>query len=271
MSSSDDAPPPVEPGGGAAAADASGAGIPEGSDTATGSSITKAVAWLVLPPSILLAPLSAALYVIVRRTESYDRYDLWNIAWGLLDIGREANIAVWIASTFWLLIAALAALAALTAPRFRKSWWFFSAVAAIASADEAGQLHEQLFVVGDRLAPYVPLDLHYYWVVPGTIIALVVGALLLRLVLALRRPIALSIIGAGGLFLLGAVVMETLTGLVERREGFSDLYVTLMYIEEAFELLGVAWAITALAAMFRISRHPGGLSVAFRGFREPTA
>lgn len=233
------------------------------------TSITRFVAWLVLPPSILLAPLSAALYVMVQRTESFAPWDGWNLAWTAFDIGEEGNVAVWIASTLWLFVAAFAALAAVTAPRFRKSWWLFSAVSAFASADEAGQLHEKLFVVGDRLAPYVPIDLHYNWVIPGTIIALVVGALLIRMVLALRRPIMFSIIGAGALFLLGAVVVETLTGFVHRREGLSDLYVTLMYIEESFELIGVAWAVIALAAMFRISRHPAGLSVAFRGFRQP--
>lgn len=263
MSSSADEPSPGKPGDGFAASD--------GREAAEGSSITAFIAWLVLVPSVLLAPLSAALYVMVRRTESYMPWDGWNLAWTAFDIGEEGNVAVWIASTLWLFLAAFAALAAVTAQRFRKSWWLFAAVSALASADEAGQLHEKLFVVGDRLAPYVPLDLHYNWVIPGTILALVVGALLMRMVLALRRPIMFSLIGAGGLFLLGAVVVETLTGYVHRREGLTDLYVTLTYVEESFELIGVAWAVIALAAMFRIARHPGGMSVAFRGFREPTA
>ena len=234
-------------------------------------SITGFVAWLVLPPSLLLAPLSAFLYVMVRRTESYAPWDGWNLVWTAFDIGEEGNVAVWIASTLWLFVAAFAVLAAVTAPRFRKSWWLFAAVATFASADEAGQIHEKLFVVGDRLAPYVPIDVHYNWVIPGTIAAVAVGALLLRMVLSLRRPIMFSIIGAGGLFLLGAVVMETLTGLVHRREGLSDLYVALMYIEESFELLAVAWVVIALAAMFRISRHRGGMSLVFAGSRQPTA
>lgn len=225
----------------------------------------------MLPPALLLAPLSGALYLMMLRTESYAPWDGWNLAWTAFDIGEEGNAAVWIASTLWLLVAAFAALAAITAPRFRPLWWIFAAAGALASADEAGQLHEKLFVVGDRLARYVPIDLHYNWVIPGAAIALVVAALLLRVVLALRRPIALSIIGAGGVFLLGAVVVETLTGYVHRREGLSDLYVVLTYVEESFELIGVAWAVIALSAMFRVLRRPGGLSVAFRGYREPAA
>lgn len=269
MSSTDEEPPSGMPGGGSHEADPPAlSGTTRGAE---GSSITKAVAWLVLPPAILLAPLSAALYIMVRRTESFAPWDGWNLAWTAFDIGEEGNAAVWIASTLWLLIAAFAALAALTASRFRTSWWLFAATGALASADEAGQLHEKLFVAGDRLAPYVPVDLHYNWVIPGTIIALIVGVLLLRMVLALRRSLALSIVGAGVLFLLGAVVVETLTGYVHRREGLSDLYVALTYVEESFELISVAWAVIALSAMFRVSRRAGGLSVTFRGYREPAA
>lgn len=231
----------------------------------------RTLAWLVLPPSILLAPLSGFLLLMVQRTGSHEPWHAWNLVWTTFDIGDEANVAVWIASSFWLLLGVLAALAALTSERFTRSWWLFAVVAVIASADEAGQLHEKLFVVGDRMAPFVPIDVHYNWVIPGAILALLVGALLLRLVLALRRRVGIGLIVAGATFLTGALVIETITGLVQRAEGeMTNTYYVLMYIEETFELVGVAIAIIALASMFRVTRYSGGLSVRFDGFRPTT-
>lgn len=230
-----------------------------------GYRLSRAARWLLLP-SVLLAPLSGILYVVVRSTGSYERDHGWNLLWSAFDIGGEGNIAVWFAATMWLLVAALAALAALTSDRFRASWWLFSTVAVTASADEAAQLHERLFYFGDRLAPAVPGDLQYSWVIPGTAIALVVAALLIRLVLALRTRVTVGLIGSAVVFLLGALVIESISGIVERDQGMSDLYVAIMYVEETFELIGVAWAVIALASMFRLTRSPRALALTFDGF-----
>lgn len=236
--------------------------------TPTGTRLTRATALAVLPPSILFAPLSGVLLLMVHRTDSDQPWHAWNLLWTAFDIGAEGNLAVWFASTVWLLVGVFAALAAVTADRYRGSWWLFAAVAVTASADESAALHERLFVVGDRIAPYVPVDTFYNWVIPGAVIATVVAALLGRLVWSLRRPIAVGLIVSGAAFLTGALVVETVSGLVDREIGAtSTLYLTLMYIEETFELVGVAGAAVALASMFTISRRPGGLSLTFDGFR----
>lgn len=229
-----------------------------------GYRLSRAARWLLLP-SFLLAPLSGLLYTMVRATESYRPDQGWNLLWTAFDIGSEGNVAVWFASTMWLLVGALAALAALTSDRFRTSWWVFAAVAFAASADEAAQLHERLFFVGDHLAPLLPIDLYYSWVIPGTVIALVVAALLLRLVLALRTRVTIGLIGSAVVFLLGALVIESISGFVERDQGRSDLYVAIMYVEETFELVGVTWAVIALASMFHLTRRSGGLTLTFDG------
>lgn len=249
-------------------------GVAGGRPVIRGRRPTRVVAWLVLPPSILLAPLSGFLLYMVRSTGSDQPFQSWNLLWTALDIGAEGNASVWFASMVWLLVGALAALAAVTAPRFRRSWWLFAAVGVTASADEAAALHERLFVVGDRLAPYLPLDTFYNWVIPGAVIALVVGALLARLILALRPRVAGALVAAGALFLLGALVVETVTGLVHREDqGMSPLYLTLMYVEETFELVAVATAAIALSSLFRVARTAGSLTVTFDGFRatDPAA
>lgn len=244
---------------------------PHTRDLPAGKRLTRATAWLLLPPAILLAPLSGFLLHMVHRTDSHQPFHTWNLLWTAFDIGAEGNAAVWFASTLWLLVGALAALAAVTAPRFRRTWWLFAIVGVVASVDEAGALHERLFVVGDRLAPYMPFDTFYNWVIPGTAIALVVVLLLLRLVLALDRRVTAALVACGALFLLGAIVIETATGIVHRADqGMSTLYLVLMYVEEMFELIAVAGAVTALASMFHVARRPGGLTVRFSGFRSPT-
>lgn len=233
--------------------------------------MTRLTAWLLLPPAILLAPLSGFLLYMVHRTDSHELFHTWNLLWTAFDIGAEGNAAVWFASTLWLVVGAFAALAAVTAPRFRKSWWLFAAVGVTASVDEAGALHERLFVLGDRVAPYLPFDTFYNWVIPGAVIALIVGILLIRLVLALHRRVAVALIISAVLFLLGALVIETATGFVHREDqGMSTTYLVLMYVEETCELLAVAGAAVALSSMFRVVRSTGGLTVRFDGFRSPT-
>ena len=155
--------------------------------------------WLLLP-SILLAPLSALLYVMVRVTESYELYHGWNLLWTAFDVGAEGNAAVWFASALWLLVAAL----------------------------------------------------------------------LIRLVLALRTRVTIGLIGSGATFLFGALVLESVTGIVERDQGRSDLYMALQYVEETFKLVGAAWAVVALASIFLLFRCPGGVTLTFDGYR-PTA
>lgn len=239
-------------------------------EPATGTRLTCATAWIVFPPAILLAPLSGFLLFMVHRTGSDQPWHAWNLLWTAVDIGAEGNAAVWFASTMWLLVGVFAALAAVTADRFRKSWAFFAVVSVTASLDEAAALHERLFVVGDRIAPYLPVDTFYNWVIPGAFIALVVGVVLLRLVLALRRSIAVALVVSAVVFLIGAIVIESLTGYVHREDGgMTTPYLVLMYVEEAFELVAVAGAAVALSSMFRLARHPGGLSLSFDGFRSP--
>lgn len=238
-------------------------------DPPRGTNPARIVAWVLLPLAVLLAPLSAALLFMVHRTGSDQPFHTWNLLWTAMDIGAEGNVASWFAATLWLLVGALAALGAVTAPRLRVSWWIFAAIGIIASADEASALHERLFVVGDRLAPFLPFDTFYNWVIPGTVIALIVGALLIRLVLALRLSVTITLIGSAALFLIGSLVIETITGLEHRQaQGITDLYVALMYVEETFELVAVALAVVALSSMFRVIRSPGGLSVSFHGYRD---
>ena len=245
---------------------------PDTGEAARWSRPTRPLAWVLLPVAVLIPLASLALWRIALLTGSPAPHGLWHQAWTAFDIGAEGTVVVWYAASLWLLLGLLAALAAVLAPRHRLSWWLFAAVCTVAAADEEAALHERMLFLGDRLRPYVPFDVHYSWVIPGTIIAIVVAALLARLVLALRRRVTLTLVVAGTLFLLGALVIETLTGFVERDHGgFSDTYVVLTYVEEACELVGVSLAVVGLASMFPTRREGGVLSVRFDGYRRRAA
>lgn len=231
----------------------------------------RTLALVLIPAAVLVPVMSAVFWRIAVATESFEEHQLWFQLWSIFDIGDEHNVAVWYNSTLWLLLGAVAIAAALTAPRHRLSWWFFAAVSITASADEAAELHERLIFVGDWLRPYVPVDVHYSWVIPGTAIAIVVALVLLRLVLKLRRPAMIGILAGGAIFLLGALVIETITGLVHREAGYmSTLYTSLTYVEEFFEVLGITVAIIAAASLFLVQRQDGRLSVRFDGYRRDT-
>lgn len=251
------------------------AGEPEGhsvNDAQRWSRPTKPVAWFVLPMALAIPFLSAALWAINVVTGSPAPHGLWHQAWTAFDIGIEGNVSVWYAASLWLLLGLVATLAALLAPRHRPSWWLFAVVCTVAAADEAAALHERLIFVGDRLRPHLPFDLFYSWVVPGAIIALVVAASLARLVLALRVRVTTTLVLAGVLFLTGALVIESITGMLHLEAGLiTPQYVLLMYVEETLELVGVSLALVGMASMFVLRRIAGAVSVAFDGYRPREA
>lgn len=232
---------------------------------------TRTVAWTLLLIAIGLPVLSAVFWRIAVVTESPEPDGLWHQLWTAFDIGEELSFGAWYSSAVWLLLGLCAALAAVLAPRHRPSWWLFAVVSIVAAADETAALHERLIFVGDRLRPYVPFEPHYSWIIPGAIIAVVVAALLVRVVWALKPAITLTLVIAGVVFLAGALVIETWSGFVQRDAGgeFTGFYMALSHIEETFELVGVSIAIIALASMFWVRRGDELLSVRFDGYRTP--
>lgn len=232
---------------------------------------TRAVAWTLLPIAIGLPMISAAFWRIAVVTQSPAPTGLWHQLWTAFDVGEELSVGAWYSSTVWLLLGLCAALAGVLAPRHRPSWWLFALVSIVAAADETAALHERLIFVGDWLRPYVPFQPHYSWIIPGAIISVLVVVLLIRVVWALRPKITLTLVIAGVIFLAGALVIETWTGLVQRDAGggFTSFYMALSHIEETFELVGVSLAIIALSSMFQLHRDSGSMSVRFAGYRAP--
>src|SRR5690625_775722 len=139
-----------------------------------------------------------------QRTEGRLSENLHVVFW-YFDVGREYNLATWYNSGLWLVMGALAAAIAVARPALHRSWWLLAGVALFASVDEYLEVHERLDVPGDVLAQHLPVEIGFTWVLVWAPIALVVGALLLRLVLSLPRRATLGVLLGGALFLTGAV------------------------------------------------------------------
>lgn len=87
-------------------------------------------------------------------------------------------------------------------------------VGVAASIDEHSELHERLDQLGSPLAEAWGMGLWFTWVIPGLGFAALVALVLWPLVWSLPRASRALVLGGGALFLLGAVVVETASGLV---------------------------------------------------------
>jgi hypothetical protein len=128
-------------------------------------------------------------------------------------------------------------------------------IALLMSADEGAQLHEFLNQIGyritDRLGPFNA------WLIPGVLLVLVLGAVLLWLARGIDAALRRRLVLAGTVFLAGAVGMEAI-GTAYALD--SDLgnpwrtgrYLLMVAAEEALEMLGALIALAAVLTRIRV-------------------
>ncbi len=153
-------------------------------------------------------------------------------------------------------------------PRHRRTWGLLSLVFLFLAADEALSLHEQL---GDLMhARLGGLDLPLFaWVLPYGAAVLLASAYLLRWFLELDRPMQVSLLMSGGIFLCGAIGLELLasglyTSLPEDREVYRTLSIDLLATaEEACEFIGVS------LFLYTMVKRLGGVSLRALGGEAP--
>jgi len=214
--------------------------------------------WLIVVAVVIILIALASL-LGHQRTEGRLSANLHVLFW-YFDVGREYNLATWYNSGLWLVMGALAAVIAVARPALPRSWWLLAVVALFASVDEYLEVHERLDVPGDMLAQHLPVEIGFSWVLVGAPIALVVGALLLRLVLSLPRRATVGILLGGTLFLAGAIGVETINGriLLANDMVVNNAYIYSTMVEELLEMSGVAVALSALVSLIQ---HDAGRGV----------
>ena len=184
----------------------------------------------------------------------------------LFDVNTEGNVPSWFAASLWMVAALLCVVCAVAAVRSRRSWVLLAALCLLLSLDEGAGLHEQVLgrignaVVGsDRVAL-----LHFSWVVPGAVVVLVIVGVSARLIFSLPAEQRRAVITAGAIFVVGALVMESISGAALTWYGDGAAYVAATSAEEGLEMLAVILFVSALVSLLRLQRVDGRIVLGLR-------
>lgn len=230
--------------------------------------LSKRVSVVLLLGAVALVAISGILYLWVLLT-GFEKASWQYGAWNRFSVALESNIAAWYAGALWLTLAYALAFIGVIADRKRINWFLLSAVAVYAAIDEITVLHEYYFLLGDHIAkllPFIPVS--YTWVLIGIPLALLVLVLSLPLVKILPRGVRNGLFLAGGTFLLGAIVFETIGGHIEILHNYDITWHFMLEVhaEELLEFCGVIFAIAAVLQMAVVDRTATGFHLRFRGY-----
>jgi hypothetical protein len=184
----------------------------------------------------------------------------------LFDLGSEGNIPTWFSVILLgmigmvLLVAGVAGRAAGTGG---LRWWFMAFVAFFLSADESAELHERLADLGESMVDERTGLVTFAWVVPGAILAVTVGALLLWAAWTIPPRVRWGLVAGGVIFLTGALGVEALSGAIAERHGLLDRrYIYAVAVEEGLEMTGALVALWAALSSMRATYLPGAAGAA---------
>lgn len=198
--------------------------------------------------TLLFALPAAALVISHVVLQTAAAYGFKSFVVNLFHLGHERNLPTFYSSAALAFCALISALIGSSRRATGKPdvnyWWGLALCFLFISLDEFVGIHERL-IKPIRSALDTSGPLFYAWVIPYSIIALMFGLVYVRFLLRLPRKTATLFTIAGGLFVLGAVGFEMLSGWtldafhggVYANRG--PLYIILQTIEETLELTGV--------------------------------
>lgn len=198
---------------------------------------------------VITATLIAAHLLIVVGSE-VSGHPLYYLP-RLFDLGQEANLPTFISALFLLAAALLLALIAASAHRRglrgRWGWTGLAAGFGIMSLDEAAQIHDELIgAVLYRVWDKSDIGWHYTWYLVYLPLLLLLALVYIPFLRALPRRFLLLFLGAGVLYVGGAVGIEILEASMVG-SGTSAVVLHLSKaVEEAAEMAGVAVFIYSL-------------------------
>lgn len=216
--------------------------------------------------TVSLAALSWAVYAWGVRVQSDPPHPVWWETSLVLDLGREQTVPAWWSSALWLALAVAAFVSSRVSQHNRGRWLVLGSFALFASVDEYAELHERLDHLGGVLQQDVAWELAYAWVLPGALLACVVGVLGIVLVRAESPHVRTGLLLGGALFLLGALVMEIVGSLLlQHFDAFTWHYALAYHIEEVLEMFGLLIALVTVLTTLEVAiadwvrrRHPAG-------------
>lgn len=184
--------------------------------------------------------------------------------WEIVNVTMESSAPTCFNALLWSLLG-LTAVAAAALARRRAGWVALAAIAFLASLDETIALHERLHELGWPLAQAFGWAVAYAWVLPGVVLAAVVAVALWPLVRALPTPSRRLILLGGAAFLLGAIVLETVSGQLVSHFGTITWHATLVaHAEELLEKVGIILAMMGVVRLFSVQWDArGGVRIVF--------
>lgn len=167
----------------------------------------------------------------------------------LFNLSAEMNLPTWFSICILLLVSVFTLPIALD---YRRSgepslgWWGIFLVFLLLSLNEESDLHGALSGLVKDPAAFGLHNALFSWVIPGAVIVLVFGALYLRWIFRLPKRTRWLIIASGTVYVVGALVMEAVGGLVADKTYLTPGYLVVSTLEESLEMTGTALMIYTL-------------------------
>lgn len=165
------------------------------------------------------------------------------------NLDEEANLPTWYSAAAILLASFLLAMIGSVKYRlgdvYARHWLWLAAIFLYLSADEAARLHEMSEPFTQRL--HLTGYFFYPWIIGGAFIVLIVGLSYVRFLFHLPPGIRGLVMGAGILYVGGALGVEMIGARLDHLYGFKNLpYSMVVGIEEGCEMAGILMFVYAL-------------------------
>jgi len=215
----------------------------------------------------LLVALSLATHYAAYRAEvarpGSPEAAAWMSVLRLFDVNGEGNLPAWFSSALLLGGALLAAVLSVLVRRAGgrdAGWWAgLAAVLSLLSLDEAASLHARLGdpaagVLGDAARG----PLRFAWILPGALLALVVGVAFVGFVVRLPAATRRLMVAAAAMYLTAAVGLEAAGGVALDAGVSHAVYLLVSAAEEGLEMAGSILLLYAAMCLLRLRPEPGG-------------
>ncbi len=212
----------------------------------------KVFKFLIIAYILLLVGNLLSIYFVTERGFAFES----NLI-RLLNFDLEQNMPTFFSTSLLLISSILLLIIGRNkASSYKKQWLGLSLIFFYLSLDEAISLHEILIFYTRKFLDATQY-LYFAWVIPYSIIVVVLAILYGRWLMKIPRRTSLFFILAGVLFISGAIGMELLGGnYAFNHENFifHPRYLMLITIEESLEMLGLITFIYGLLDFMVVSK-----------------
>ena len=194
--------------------------------------------------------------ILVSLTGQYLRFcTVYDKAFGLIplvDVDRELTIptmfSVMMLFTTALVLFAIAILKKKQKDKFTWSWYLLALGFLFMAFDEGSSIHElTVMPIRRALGEKLPGFLTFAWLIPGIVIILLIGILLLRFYLSLPKRTKKLVLISAGVYLGGLIGIEMIGGNYASIYGIKNLtYNLIVTVEESLELAGMVLFLSTL-------------------------